>query len=300
MPDLIRVDSEVFVGVIPDVDASHSRPECGRVRFIDSAGALGDDQRSAWRDGRQPVPPRLDARIGEDKMVNASQVMEEDKSVLRWSGLASVGGGLLFILIFAMVLVFAGADPAEPAGPIMRFPDIRVVRTVENSLYLAVLVLWVPLSLALYRRLRRTRPAPALFGSALSLLGIGVLAAGALPHVATARLSNLYHASGATPNDQATLVLVWQATQGIFDALLLVGLLVMTIGIIVLGVAMHGDPAFGKGVGRVSVVLGIVGLAAGAVVLVDPLSLTAAVGVFALIVFHLVLGWKVYGLSRAA
>jgi hypothetical protein len=48
------------------------------------------------------------------------------------------------------------------------------------------------------------------------------------------------------------------------------------------------------------VVLGIVGLAAGAVVLVDPLSLTAAVGIFALIVFHLVLGWKVYGLSRAA
>jgi hypothetical protein len=63
---------------------------------------------------------------------------------------------------------------------------------------------------------------------------------------------------------------------------------------------MHGDPAFGKGVGRVSVVLGIVGLVAGAVVLVDPLSLIAALGIFALIVFHLILGWKVYSLSRAA
>jgi hypothetical protein len=118
-------------------------------------------------------------------MVNASQVMEQDKTVLRWGGLASIGGGLLFILIFVIVMVFAGPDPAGPEGPIMRFPDIRLVRTVENGLYLAVLVLWVPLFLALYRCLRRSGAAPALFGSALSILGLGVLAAGALPHVAT-------------------------------------------------------------------------------------------------------------------
>ncbi|MCA1701863.1 MAG: hypothetical protein LC808_00755, partial [Actinobacteria bacterium] len=37
---------------------------------------------------------------------------------------------------------------------------------------------------------------------------------------------------------------------------------------------------------------------AACVVLVDPGSLIAVVGIFALIVFHLVLGWKVYSLSR--
>src|SRR5262249_35931772 len=112
------------------------------------------------------------------------QTMAEDKSILRWGGLAGLVGGLLFLLVFAIVGVFAGPEPAAPEGPVARFPDIRVVRIVENGLYLAALVLWVALSLALYRRLNRTSPAPALFGCALSILGLGVLAAGALPHVA--------------------------------------------------------------------------------------------------------------------
>ena len=232
-------------------------------------------------------------------MGNPSPVTEEDSGDLRWAGLASIGGSLLFILIFAIVIVFAGSEPAGPAGPIMRFPDIRAVRTVENTLYLAVMVLWVPLFLALYRSLRTTSRGPALFGSTLSVLGLGVLAAGALPHVATVRLSDLYHAPDATANDKATLVLLWQATQGVFDALLLAGLLLTTAGVIVLGMAMHGDPTFGRWAGRVSVVLGIVGVVAGAIVLVDPLSSTAALGIFALIIFHLVVGWKVYRLYRA-
>jgi hypothetical protein len=52
--------------------------------------------------------------------------------------------------------------------------------------------------------------------------------------------------------------------------------------------------------GWVTVGLGMVGLGRAAVVLVDPESLLAAVGILALIAFHLVLGWKVYGLSRAS
>jgi hypothetical protein len=73
----------------------------------------------------------------------------------------------------------------------------------------------------------------------------------------------------------------------------------MPIGVIALGVAMLRVPAFGKGFGRVSVVLGAVGVVAATVLLVDPLSPSALVGVLALIVFHLVVGWKVYSLSRA-
>jgi hypothetical protein len=223
---------------------------------------------------------------------------ESDTNVLRWGGLASISGGLLFILVFAWVIVFAGPDPAGPAGPITKFPEIRTVRTVENGLYLAVLVLWVPVYLALYRRLAKARPAPAVFGGTLGILGLGVLAAGAIPHAATSRLSDLYHAAGTSAEDRATLVLVWQGTQGIFDALLLAGLLVTSIGIILLGSAMHADPAFGKGAAWLSLLLGTAGLAAGIVVLIDPKSLVAALGIFALIGFHLILGWKVYRLSK--
>jgi len=225
------------------------------------------------------------------------QKMELEKSVLRWGGLAGILGGIIFILVFVIVIAFVGLDTAEPE--VMRFPDIRAARTVEDSLYLVVLILWVTHFLALYRALRGTSLAPALFGSVLGILGLGVLAAGALPHAAFAPISDLYHAPGATPEDQATLVLLWQATQGIFDALIVVGLLFLPIGIIALGVAMLGVPAFGKGFGGVSVVLGVFGVVAASVLLVDPVSPSAFVGILALIVFHLVLGWKVYSLSRS-
>jgi hypothetical protein len=225
--------------------------------------------------------------------------MVEEKSVLWWGGLAGILGSIIFILVFVVVIAFVGPDPASAEGEIVRFPDIRAARTVEDSLYLVVLILWVTHFLALYRALRGTSLAPALFGSVLGIVGLGVLAAGALPHVATAPISDLYHAPGATTEDQAAFVLLWQATQGIFDALFVVGLVLLPIGLIALGVAMLGAPAFGKGFGAVSVVLGVVGVVAASVLLVDPLSPSAFVGVLALIVFHLVLGWKVYSLSRA-
>src|SRR5918993_4911599 len=193
-------------------------------------------------------------------MMNDLQRMEEEKSVLRWGGLAGILGSIIFIVVFVIVIVFVGADPAQPEGEVMRFPDIRAARTVEDGLYLVVLILWIVHFLALYRALRGTSLAPALFGSVLGIVGLGVLATGALPHVATAPISDLYHAPGATPEDQATLVLVWQASQGIFDALFGVGLLLVPIGYITLGVAMPGTPAFGNGIGWVSVVLGTVGV----------------------------------------
>jgi vacuolar-type H+-ATPase subunit I/STV1 len=95
-------------------------------------------------------------------------------------------------------------------------------------------------------------------------------------------------------------VLLWQANQAMFDALLLVGLLVMPVGVILFGLAMRQDLAFGKIAGNVSVALGVVGLAAATLMLVDPLSPVAALGIFALIGFHLVAGWKTYRLSTTA
>ncbi len=223
--------------------------------------------------------------------------VEEDRSVLRWGGLAGVLGGITFILVFVIVIAFVGPDPAGPGGPVTRFPDIRAARTVENGLYLVVLILWVTHFLALYRALRGERLAPALFGSVLGIAGLVVLAAGALPHVVTGRISDLFHAPGATPGDQATLVLLWQATQGMFDALLIVGLAFLPVGLIALGVAMLGSPDFGKRFGGVTVVLGVIGVVAAVVLLIDPLSPIAVVGFLVLIVFHLVLGWKVYRLA---
>jgi hypothetical protein len=232
--------------------------------------------------------------------MNNLQQIEQEQSVLRWGGLAGVLGSIIFILVFIIVIAFVGSEITELNGWIVRFPEIRAVRTVENSLYLVTLMLWVIHFLSLYRALRGVRLAPALFGSVVGISGLVVLMAGALPHIATTPLSDLYHAPGATPEDQVTLVLIWQATQGIFDTLLITGLVLLPISMIALGVAMLKTPTFGKGFSGVSVILGVAGAIAAFILLIDPHSPIAVVGVFALILFHLVLGWKVYRLSRTA
>jgi len=223
----------------------------------------------------------------------------EDRRVLRWGGLAGILGGVLlivtFVIVGALVGIFAG-----PEAEVAAYPDVQVARTFENGLYLLALVLWAVHFIALYRALRATSPAPALYGSVLGLMSTVVLAAGALPHVVTAPISDLYHAPGVTPEERATLVLAWQASQSIIDSLLIVGLVIAPIGLLLLGVAMVQTPAFGKGIGRVTIGLGAAGAAAAVVVLAMPESPIAAVGMFALIVFHLVLGLRTFRLSTRA
>lgn len=226
--------------------------------------------------------------------------MREERSVLRWGGLAGILGGIVMVLVFVIVAVFVGADALEPAGNVQRFPHIRAARTVENGLYLVVLVLWIVHFLALYRAVRVTNLAAALFGSVLGIVGLGLLAAGALPHVATLPISDLYHAPGATPADQAALVLIWQATWAMFDALLGAGLLIVTAALIALGVGMLDAPAFGKRVGGSSLALGGLGLVAATIFLIVPPSPIAAAGFLGLVVFHVVVGWKVVILSRTS
>jgi len=234
--------------------------------------------------------------------MNNSQMMEQEKSVLRWGGLAGMLGGLLFIL--ALVVVIVGPvgmeDPADLAEWVTRFPDIQAARVVENGIYLVALILGVILFLAMYQALRRTSLASALFGSALGILGLVAMVVSATPHVAHAPLSDLYHAPGATPADQATIALLWQATLGIFNAMLYVGFFVVPLGLIVLGVGMIGDPAFGKRFGGVSVALGVVGLVAAVFQMADPASMIGVLTYFAIIIFHFVLGYKVYSVSRAS
>jgi hypothetical protein len=222
-----------------------------------------------------------------------SQHVEQERSVLKWGGLGGMVGSAVLVIVFVIVAVFVGSDPNEPMG----FPGIRVARTFEDGLYLAVMILWIPLFLALYRALRQERLAPALFGSALGVVGLVVLAAGALPHITTLAVSDLVHAPGATINNEAALEL-WKASYAVFDALLAVGLILATIGVICLGAAMIRNPKFGKGIGWTSVVLGVAGAVAASVLLWNPDSPLAVIAVAGLIVFNAVAGWKTYRLSR--
>jgi hypothetical protein len=219
--------------------------------------------------------------------------MPPERGVMRWGGLAGVASAFLLLITFGIVGIFVGVDALAPAGLIERFPEIRPARIVENGLYLAVIALWFIHLAALHQATRRYRPAAALFGRVLAALGLVVLAAGALPHIATTPISDFYHAPGATAEQQATLVLLWHATQGIFDTLLVTGLLVLPVGLMALGLAMRSTPAYGPRVGSLAVGLGAVGFASALVNIVEVSGL-ASISVFALIAFHVVVGWKTF------
>jgi hypothetical protein len=212
----------------------------------------------------------------------------------RWSGLAGIAGSALFIFVFIFVGAVVGADASIAA-----FPDVRVGRTVENTLYLGVMILWIAPILALGRVLREAgRAAAAAYGTVLAVIGLAILAAGALPHVASVPIADLYHAPGATPADTAALEAAWQGNQAILTMLLVTGLVVEPIGVLCLGAGMLRSPSFGRGLAWASLALGAIGVAVAGVLLVDPLSPIAAVGFFALIAFHLGVGWRLVAMSR--
>jgi hypothetical protein len=219
--------------------------------------------------------------------------MSKEKSVLRWGGLAGILGSIMSILFIAILVGFV-----QGVVTVTRFPDVRVADTVGEIIYLVAVVFLVPLFLALYRALRGSSPAPALFGAGLSLLGLVMYATGAMPFVALARLSDLYHAAGATSVDQATLALLWQGIQGIFNETDSVGFTFMSLGIIVLGVAMLRTPAFGKVFGWLSVVFGVAGVAGISLFAVDS-ALFTPFAILTFTIFPLLFGWKLYSLSRA-
>jgi hypothetical protein len=225
--------------------------------------------------------------------------MSEEKSILRWGGLAGMAGGILFILVPVILFGFVPPAPTDPAGLVMRFPEVRATIALGNFVNFVVNILWVAFILAQYRALRGTSPAPALLGSVLGILGLAVLFVESSTQVAFDPISNLYHAPGATPVEQATLALMWQATQGIFNELDTAAILLLPTGIIVLGVAMLSAPAFGKVLGWLSVVLGAAAVAGG--FFFGTTSVVAAVvDIPIFILYPILLGWKVYSLSRAA
>ena len=213
----------------------------------------------------------------------------------RWAGLAGISGAVLFIGVFVFVGVVVGADTSIAA-----FPGLQAGRTIENGLYLAVLALWMAPVLAIGRALRETSPGLASYGSVVSVVGLGVLASGALPHVASVPVADLFHAPGTTPPDRAALQVVWQGNQAILNMLLVTGLAIVPIGVVGLGWAMRAAPAFGSRIGTASVALGVAGLASAVVLVVDPLSPIAVIGFFALTAFNAAVGWRLYARSRVA
>ena len=224
--------------------------------------------------------------------------MENEKSVLRWGWLAGI---LAFIIWIVEMPLYGAVDPFTPEG-LMRFTNVIAALGMSTILMMTIAFLSIALVLALYRALRGTNLAFALFGSVLGVTGYIVTALGdASTFFAFAPISDINQAPAAAPETQATVVLLWQATQGITHTFFFVGSLFMVMCFIVLGVAMLRAPAFGRRFGGVSIllgVIGIVGVIASLFVAGETGLQLMGISVFANIIFLPLFGWKVYRLSR--
>ena len=222
----------------------------------------------------------------------------DERSVLRWGGIAGILSGIVFLLVPVVLFGFVPAAPADPAGLVARFPQVRTAIAVGNFLNFVSDAFLVALLLGLYRALRATSPAPAFFGTVLGVLGLGVLFIETATQIAFDPISDLYHAPGATPAEQATLALLWQATQGIFYEFDTAAILLLSTSVVVLGVAMLRAPAFGRGLGGLTLALGAVAFVGGFIFGVT--SLFAALFVIPVfVVLPILLGWNVYKLSKS-
>src|SRR6267378_1703467 len=221
----------------------------------------------------------------------AAESINKEKSNLRLGGLAGLLAGIFFLATNVTLIEFGPSTTASPAGLIMNFPDVRTGLAVGNGFYFLVSVGLVGLALGLHKALRGTNPAPALFGTVLYVLGIGVTFIEDTTQVAFDPISNLYHAPGATPADQATLTLLWQATQGMFNEFDVAATLLLSTGLIVLGATMIRTPAFGQVFGGLSVAFGVAQIFGISFVATN----SAAYAPFALLaffIFPVLFGWK--------
>ena len=222
---------------------------------------------------------------------------DQERSVLRWGGLAGMIGGIVSIFVPVVLALFVPSAPAGPAGLVSRFPQARMAIAVGNGIDFVSIILLTVLIIALSWALRKTSLVTALFGGILSLLGLGVFFVESSTQVAFDPISNLYHVAGTTV-DQSTFGLVWQATQGMFNQFDTAAVLLLSVGIIVLRIGMATSPIFGRGLGWVSIVVGLAGLIE--MFIFGITSVLAAIVILPLyIVLPILLGWKVYTLSKS-
>ncbi|MCP4180783.1 MAG: hypothetical protein GY756_23735 [bacterium] len=224
------------------------------------------------------------------------QQIEQEKNIKRWGGLCGIIGGILFLIVFAFVIIFILPEPSVLKDRVIRFPDIKNLRVIENLVYLTALLMIIPLITALYQTLKKLKPALALLGFVFIIIGLASMIISSTPHVAHSKISALLQAS--ITKDLETITLIWQAIGGIFEAMLYIGFLVIPVGFIFLGKAMFGTKVFGKGFGLVSMILGIIGVTAALLQLIFPASDSGALSYFSIIIFSFIFGTKTFKASK--
>ena len=233
------------------------------------------------------------------KEKNVLQDFSKEKSFLRWGGLAGIMAGVFFLITIITLIEFGPSTTATASQLVNNFPNVRAGLAAGNAFYFLVSVSLVGLVLGLYRAIRGTNPFAALFGTVLFALGLGVTFVEDTTQFAFDPISNLYHAPGATPADQATLTIMWQATQGMFNQFDVAATILLSTGLIILGIAMFRAPAFGKIFGGLAMAFGVAQISGISLVSTNSAAY-APFALLAFLVFPVLFGSKLYRMSKVA
>lgn len=221
-----------------------------------------------------------------------------DRRLARWGGTAALGGVLLMLAAFGVVIGLGLPDASDPET-LTDFGDIETGRILEHFFYLGALILFALHVLVLHRLLEPAHAPAALFGAALATLGLATMAASSLLHVSTSPLADLYTDPETRAEDLPAIEYAWHGAQSVFDTMLATGLLLVPIGLVLFAVAMRVSPRFGSRLAWLALGLGIVGAAGAAIEIVDRSLEFSAVSVLAVVVFHLATGWRTLRLGRS-
>lgn len=238
--------------------------------------------------GKTPTHNR--ALDGPDEFGDAQP--DVNTALLRRGGQAGLAGAAALVLAFLTYPIFELPDPLLVES-LTDYPNIATGRVVENSFYMAALVLWAVHYLAIGRALRDPSTGTRPLAPSIAVIGLVPMIAGALLHISTAELSDLYRDPAASAADQANIVLVWQAVQSVFDTLLVTGAAIVPVAMAVVAWSLHRAEAIGRISGLFAVGLGVVGSIGGAAAVIGgPSSPGVIASVLSMIVFHVVVGWR--------
>ena len=220
----------------------------------------------------------------------------QDQSASKLGGLAGILGSVLLLGVFAFLSVFVGLETLDGQAALERYPDIRWARVIENTAYLFALALWALHSVSLFAVLRADSPGTSLAAVVMSVLGLAILAAGAIPHTAETVISDLYHAPETAAELMPVLIVAWEVSLGWVDTFVVTGIVLTPVGLLLYGTAMLRSPNFGSWTGWASILFAFAGLYAAAAGLIEESDIVG-VGIFALVFFHIVIGWVSFRLS---
>lgn len=213
----------------------------------------------------------------------------QNQSTARMGGLSGIMGSALLLGVFAFLSAVVGLETLDAQAALERYPDIRWARIIENTAYLFALAFWALHSVTLFVVLRKDSPATALAAMVMSVLGLAILAAGAIPHTAETVISDFYHAPDTAAELMPVLIVAWEVSLGWVDTFVVTGVVLTPVGLLLYGIAMLRSSDFGSWTGWASILFAAAGFYAAVSSLIEESDIVG-VGIFALVFFHVIIG----------